>query len=247
MARRARILGAVVLAALMTGCAGSIDGTALRQQPSGPQTRLAGLQAVLPTPEQVHQAVGDRLLPTGPALVGSIELLPNGIRDDSQVAPLECLGPATPLMKVVYGAADVTAVALRDFARFGEGLTVSSAHTGVVRFGSEADAARVFEAFTAQWEACDGTPVIVRITPSAELRWTVTDVELRGGVLSATILSGENGQDPVFVTERAAGVVGGCIVDVDVAITDVVGSQWEPTGRAADLVRLMVENAGGGC
>ncbi len=234
------MLAVALLAVLLPGCAGAIEGTPSRQQSTG-------LQTVLPTPEQVNQAVGNRLDPTGPALVGSIELLPNGIRDDSQVTPPECLGPATPLMQAVYRNADVTGVALRDFARFGDGLTVSSAHTGVVRFGSDAEAMRMFAAFVAQWQACDGTPVTLRISPSAGLLWTVTDVMVQDGVLSATILSGETDQEPAFPTEHAMGVAAGCIIDVDVAVTDAVVSRRVADGRAAELVRLMLENVDGGC
>jgi hypothetical protein len=223
---------------VLGGCASAIEGTPARRQ-------ATGLQTVLPTPEQVNQAVGNRLDPTGPAAVGSIDLLPNGIRDGSQVTPAECLGPATPLMRAVYQTGDVTGVALRDFARFGEGLTVSSAHTGVVRFGSDAEAMRMFEGFVAQWRACEGVPVTVAITPTAALRWTVTDVRVDGTVLSATILSGETDQEPAFPTEHAVGVAADCIVDVDVAVTDVLASRRVAAGRAADLVRLMLENVDG--
>ncbi len=191
--------------------------------------------------------IGNPLDPTGPALVGSIDLLPNGIRDGSQVTPAECLGSATPLMRATYQDADVAAVALRDFARFGEGLTVSSAHTGVVRFGSDAEAARLFAAFIVQWQACDGTAVTVTITPSAALRWKVNDVRVEDGVLSATILSGEADQEPAFATEHAVGVAAGCIVDVDVAVTDATVTRAVPTGRAAHLVRLMLQNVDGEC
>ncbi len=47
--------------------------------------------------------------------------------------------------------------ALRDFARLGAGLTVSSAEAGVVRFGSDAEAARMFARFATQWRSCEGT------------------------------------------------------------------------------------------
>lgn len=220
---------------MLTGCAAAIDGTPSRQN-------SAGLQTVLPSSDQVNEAVGNRLDPTGPASVGSIDLLPNGIRDSEQVTPVECLGPATPLMQAVYQTGDVTGVALRDFARFGEGLTVSSAHTGVVRFASDTEAARMFDAFVTQWRACEDTLVTVQVTPTAVLRWTVTDVELEGGVLSATILSGETDQEPAFPTEHAVGVAADFIVDVDVAVTDALPARRVAAGRAADLVRLMLEN-----
>jgi hypothetical protein len=84
--------------------------------------------------------------------------------------------------------------------------------------------------------------VTVQITPTAVLRWTVTDVRAQDGVLSATILSGETEGEPAFPTEHAVGVAADCIVDVDVAVTDALASRRVAAGRAADLVRLMLEN-----
>ncbi len=227
------IVGALLGAALLAGCSPVLEGTALRRH-------ATGLKQALPTPEQVNVAVGNRLDPTGPAAVGSIDFLPNGI--SGAVTPPECLGAATPLMRSVYEAGEVTGVGLRDFARFGEGLTVSSAHTGVVRFASDAEATRMFTTFVEQWRSCDGSPVSVQITPASALVWTITDVQVHSGVLSATVLSGETDSRSAFVTEHAVGVVADCIVDVDVAVTDTLQSRRVATGRAANLVRMMAEN-----
>ena len=222
--------------ALLTGCAAVLDGAPA----PGPPTPL---QQVLPTPEQVDQAVGNRLDPTAPAAVGSIELLPNGIGAGSEVRPADCLGAATPLMRSVYRDAAVTGVGLRDFSRFGEGLTVSSAHTGVVRLASDAEAARLFDSFVGQWRSCAGTSVTVQLAPGAALVWTVTDVRVDGDVLSATVLSGESGREPAFPTEHALGVADDCIVEADVAVTDVLATRRVAAGRAVSLVRLMLDNA----
>lgn len=221
--------------ALLTGCTAAVDGT--------PSPRPAtALQQVLPTREQVDRAVGNRLDPTGPPVVGSIDLLPDGIGAGSEVTPADCLGAATPLMRSVYRDAAVTGVGLRDFSRFGEGLTVSSAHTGVVRLASDAEAARLFDGFVARWRSCAGTPVTVQLTPGAALVWTVTDVRVDRGILTATVLSGETGREPAFPTEHALGVAADCIVEADVAVTDVLPSRRVAAGRAAGLVRLMLDN-----
>jgi hypothetical protein len=197
---------------------------------------------VLPTPEQVAQAVGNPLNPTGPEITGSIELLPNGIRDAHDATPIDCLGAATPLMRVVYQQGDVRDVALRDFSAFGQGLTVSSAHTGVVRFVSDTDAARMFATFMTRWHACDNVDVDVHITPNSALQWRVTDVRQAGGILFAVVLSGGSGDQPAFPTEHAVGLSGDCIVDVDVAVTAADPARRVPATRALDLVRLMLEN-----
>jgi len=219
----------------LAGCSATVIGVPLRQQ----STRL---QQVLPTPDQVAQAVGNPLVPTGPEITGSIALLPNGIRDTNDVTPLDCLGAATPLMRAVYEQGEVRDVALRDFSGYGKGLTVSSVHTGVVRFASNADAARMFSTFMTRWTACDNITVNVNVTPTSALEWTVTDVRQVGGILSSVVLSGETGDQPAFPTEHAVGLAGDCIVDVDVAVTDEVPARRVATTRAIDLVGLIVEN-----
>ena len=222
-------------AVLLSACATTIGGTALRHQSSG-------LQYVLPTADEVEQAVGNPLDPTGPPVVGAISLLPNGIRDSADVSPLECLGAATPLMRVVYEQGDVRGVGLRDFTRYGEGQTVSSVHTGVVRFASDVEAARMFSTFVTRWLSCDNTAVVVNITADSTLQWTVTDVRQSGVILSATVLSGDTGGESDFPTEHAIGVAADCIVDVDVAITDVLPARRVATTRAVDLVEQMLDN-----
>lgn len=216
-------------------CSSTLGGAPERQQ-------AVQIVRALPTAEQVEQAVGNALDP-GPEVTGSIAMLPNGIRDADDVTPLDCLGAATPLMRVVYEQGDVRDVALRDFSRYGEGLTVSSAHTGAVRFASAAEAARMFATFAARWTACDDTTVNVHVTSTATVDWRIADVREVGGILSATILSGDTGGKPAFTTEHAVGIVSDCIVDVDVAVTDALpGRQVAGGRRAAGLVLAMLDN-----
>ena len=141
-------------------------------------------------------------------------------------------GPANPRRRKALG----------DFARYGEGETVSSAHTGVVRFASDADAARMFATFVTRWQSCDDVTVTVHITPTSALEWTVTDVRQVAGILSAVVLSGETRDQPAFPTERALGLSGDCIVDVDVAVTDVLPARRVAGTRAVDLVQAMLDN-----
>jgi hypothetical protein len=233
------MLAAAFCVGAVAGCAGIVDGDPVRKQ-------AVGLHDVLPSANQVAQAVGNPLDPTSPPMVGGIALLPNGIRNSDEVSPLECLGAATPLMRVVYERGDVRAVGLQDFSRYGEGLTVSSAHTGVVRFGSEAEAARTFDAFARQWRSCAGTLVRVPVTETSALEWTITDVREADGIVSATVLNGQSARQTAFPIEHAIGLVGEYIIDVDVAVTDADPSRRAATGRAARLVGLIRDNIDGG-
>ena len=229
--------GCAALLGALLGCATAVDGAARREQASAP----ALLQSVLPTAEEVGAAVGNPLDTAGPAKVGGLDVLPNGIRDSAGADPLECLGAVTPLMRVVYEAGDVAAVAWRDYSRFGAGLTASSAEAGVVRFDSEAEARRMFDRFTRQWRSCEGTTVALGVGgPGSGLGLAVTDVRIDGAVLSATIVGGHPDGE-VFPTEHAVGLAGDSLVDVDVAVTDPEPERRAAAGRAAALVRLMLD------
>lgn len=224
---------AVSTAALLVGCSATVEGTS-RRQPPGVPTRL---QQVLPTAEEVSAAVGNRLEAARSPVSGSIDVLPNGIRTASEVTPLDCLGAVTPLMRVVYESGGVIAAAWQDFARFGEGLTVSSAEAGVVRLESEAAATEMFDRFVSQWQACDGVTVTLD-TGAGGLELTPTGVRVDGPVLAVTVLGGDDG---MFPTEHAVGVAGDYLVDVDVAITDPDPDRRVPQTRAVDLVRVMLD------
>ena len=75
---------------------------------------------------------------------------------------------------------------------------------------------------------------------NAELYQKITDVRVAGPVLSATVINSDNQQDAEFPSERALGVSGDCIVDVDVAVTGGSADQQKPAGRAAHLVAAML-------
>jgi hypothetical protein len=231
----AQIAGVALSVVLLGACSSSIAGSAV----GGHSVRV---NQILPSVDQVAAAVGNPLDPTQPAVVGSIGLLPNGIRDSNDVEPVDCLGAATPLMRVVYEKGDVREVALRDFTRYGEGLPVSSVHTGVVRFGSHAEAARMFAVFNARWHACDGATVRVHLTSTSDLEWKVGDVRSDGAVLSDSVLTGESRDQPAFATEHALGLVDAYIVETDVAVTDSAPGRPVATSRAVALVRQMIDN-----
>lgn len=167
-------------------------------------------------------------------------MLPNGIRDASTASPIDCLGAVTPFMRVVYEKGDVRRAAWREFSRFSAGQTVSSADTGVVEFGSDAEAQQMFSAFVARWRSCEGTTVTTH-TRDADLYATVTDVRAEGPILSATIITGDSRDASQFPTERALGVAADCIVDVDVAVTGSSPAKRVDAGRAVNLATLMLE------
>lgn len=219
---------------VLSGCATTIGGSARRHESAS-----VSLLQLLPTADEVSAAVGNPLDDTGAPKIGSIDVLPDGIRDSAGASPLDCLGAAAPLMRVVYEGGGVQGAAWQDYARFGSGLTVSSAEAGVVRFGSPAEASRMFARFVTQWQSCEATTVTLHTGGGGGLDLQVSDVRAEGAILSAVILS-DGGDGSMFPTERAVGVKADCIVDVDVAVTDPVPARRAAAGRAAALVRLML-------
>ncbi len=192
------------------------------------------LAAVLPSSAAVSQAVGNRLDASQPPVTGAIDALPNGIRDNDTANPIECLGPVSPFMRIVYETGEVRGVAWQEFSHYGGSQTVSSADVGVVEFSSAAEAQRVFSAFVTRWKDCEGTTVTtaLRNASDTELYELITDVRVDGPVLSATVVNSDNQRDAQFPTERAIGVADDCIVDVDVAVTDGDAAQQRTAGRA---------------
>lgn len=100
----------------------------------------------------------------------------------------------------------------------------------------------MFGEFVIRWKACRGTTVTTYLhnANNAELYQKVTDVRVDGPVLSATVINSDNQQDAEFPTERALGITGDCIVDVDVAVTGGTPAQRKPAGRAVNLATAML-------
>jgi hypothetical protein len=235
------VLIAALSVAVLAACTTTVGGSAVRGA-----ALAVPVEQILPTVAEVSAAVGNTLDPGGFPASGGIDLLPNGIRDDSVASPIDCLGPVMPFMRVVYEKDDVRTAAWQEFSRFGAGEAVSSADAGVVGFGSDAEAQRVFVAFTATWRACEGTTVTTH-TRDADLYATITEVRVQGPILSATILTGDSRDASRFPTERALGVAQGRIVDVDVAVTGSSPADRVAAGRAVKLAEVMLEkvNRGG--
>jgi PknH-like extracellular domain len=223
---------------VLAGCTSTVGGIAARQVSAG---EVRDLATILPSGAEVSRAAGNPLADNGSPVIGGIDVLPNGIRDNDAARPIECLGPVSPFMRIVYEGGDVRGAAWQEFANYGGGQTVSSVDAGVVEFASEAEAQRMFGSFVTRWQACEGKTVTTALHNPAntELYQTITDVTVDGAVLSATVLNSDNQGDATFPTERAIGVAADCLVDVDVAVTDGAPAQQRASGRAVSLVTTM--------
>lgn len=231
-----RALALLAVALLTAGCVNTVVGMPTRA--SRPAAGVAPLEQVLPTGEEVSTAVGNELLPEGPPLTGDIDVLANGIRDDSDASPIDCIGATAPLLRVVYEKGSVRAAATQTSWNSDLSVAVFSVHAGAVRLASSADAQRLFASFIPQWQKCAGTTVTMHIHDSENtvLYSKVTDVKVDGPILSATVVTWDNHHTPQSPNEHAVGVESDVIVDVKTAI----GPGGEAGTRAIDLVKLML-------
>ncbi|WP_236147285.1 sensor domain-containing protein [Mycolicibacterium sp. CH28] len=216
---------------MLAGCTTTVAGTAHRDLRAAP---VRDLVAVLPSSATISQAVGNRLDASQPPVAGAIDVLPNGIRDSDTASPIECLGPVSPFMRIVYEVGEVRGAAWQEFSHYGGTQTVSSADVGVIEFSSAAEAQRMFGVFVARWKSCDNTTVTTALHNATDTRLyeKITDVRLDGPLLSATVVNSDSQRDAQFPTERAVGLADDCIVDVDVAVTDGSPAQQRASGRA---------------
>lgn len=231
-----RALALLAVALLTAGCVNTVVGMPIRA--SRPAAGVVPLEQILPTGEEVSTAVGNDLLPEGPPLTGGIDVLANGIRDDSDASPIDCIGATAPLLRVVYEKGSVRAAATQTSWNSDLSVAVFSVHAGAVRLASSADAQRLFASFVPQWQKCAGTTVTMHIHDSENtvLYSKVTDVKVDGPILSATVVTWDNHHTPQSPNEHAVGVESDVIVDVKTAI----GPGGEAGTRAIDLVKLML-------
>jgi hypothetical protein len=223
---------------VLAGCTSTVDGAAARQIPA---STVRDLTTILPNAAEVSRVAGNPLADNGSPVIGGIDVLPNGIRDNDAADPIECLGPVSPFMRVVYEGGDVRGAAWQEFANYGGGQAVSSVNAGVVQFASDTEAQRMFSAFATRWKSCKGKTVTTALhnATNTELYQKITDVRVDGPMLSATVVNTDNQGDPAFPTERAIGLALDCVADVDVAVTGGTQAQQQASGRAVSLAATM--------
>jgi hypothetical protein len=236
------LLVLLVAATMCAGCTSTVTGTARRAQASsGPPARETSLVSVLPTEQEISGAAGNQLSLNGfPPLQGGMELLPDGIRTNADASPIECMGVTHALMRIEYEHSSVRAAATVEFWNYDFDAVATSANVGAVRLATGDDAQALFTTFTQQWRDCLDRTVVGHTHDSddTELYSRITDVEVSGSVLSATIIGWDNHHTPEFPNERAIGVKSNVIVEADVAVTKP-GAQADK--RAINVVKLMLD------
>ncbi len=237
LTRWAPAIALLSAAVLSGGCVRVVDG-AVSRGGTAPRVDATSVQDILPSADDVRTAVGNDLPAHEPPLVGGINLLPSGIRTNSDAAPIECIGAIEVGPRVVYEKGPVVGAATQTYWDYDFGVAASSAHVAVIKLASASEAQRLFASFVQQWRQCAGTTVTIFTHDSdrTELYSKVSDVKPDGAMLSATVMSWDNHHTPPFPVEHAIGVGSEFLVDVDVA-----DGVHVPAGtRAVDVAGAMV-------
>lgn len=224
---RAAGLGIAALAscAALSGCATTVDGTAL------PATAL---DRVLPTASELSATLGI----ASPGLMGQLvegdaDSLLQGV-GQGEATPDECVSTTYQLQKAVYGASPVRSVATRPWAGGGVDGPSVTAFFGVVELASPVDARAFFATTVQRWRRCDGqTLVLTQPGRIGETSSRITDVTVDRSVVSAVVH--HDAGPPI---QRAVGVASNCIVDVE--LSDVRGQSGGADG-AVEVADVMLD------
>ncbi|MFS0897521.1 sensor domain-containing protein [Mycolicibacterium litorale] len=232
------LAGACVLAA---GCTTTVDGTAVDRAPAAVSGPVRALDAVLPTADELSSVLG--IAPTGlmgQLVAGGADTLLRGV-DRAEATPVECVSTTYRLQQAVYGASSVRSVASRSWAAGSVDGPALSGFFGAVQLASPAEAQAFFAAAAQDWRECDGQTMRLR-RGSASERSRITEVRVDERVVSAVVVH-EAGQGSGMPIQRALGVAGDSIVDVE--ITDIAGARSAGAGAAVDVAALMLEKLTG--
>lgn len=194
------------------------------------------LDQALPTAEELTTMFGASGL-MGQVVEGGADMLLQGV-GQSEATPLDCVSTGYRLEKVVYQASPVRSVVSQSWAGGDANGPTVTGFFGVVEF-VDADAAQGFFATSAdKWHRCNGqTLVLNQPDRGAQGSSRITEVGVDDEIVSAVLM-----QDAGSTIQRALGVAGDCIVEVEIA--DVAGPS--PTGarQASAVADLMLEKIG---
>lgn len=228
-------LGACVA---LAGCAGAPvdERPVVRIVEAAQPSQAIPLGRFLPSAEELSVALG-----TGPN--GFMGQLVEGDADmllrnaDAQATPPDCVGAAYRLQEIVYAASPVQSVTSGSWAGGDFSGPPVSASFGVVQMASAADAEEFFATTTGDWRRCNGQTVVVQHPGTdADQVSRISDVGFDRRVVSANVLhaSGASASAPAM---RALGLVGDCIVDVELSDPRAAGG----ASPAVDVAELIVD------
>jgi hypothetical protein len=236
MRRLAAAFALVGGCALVAGCAtpANDDRPVVHIAEAAKPSESRPLGGAIPTADELSSTLGAAGF-MGQLVDGGADMLLAGV-GESGATPTECVGAAHSLQRVVYQGGPVRDVASQSWAGGPLDGPPRTGFFGAVRFATP-DAARAFFAASADsWHRCNGQTVVLQQPEhSTQSASRIADVTVDESVLSAIVM-----RDGGATIQRALGVAGDCVVDVELSTTD-----QSATARAAlDVAALMLRKIG---
>ncbi len=236
MGRPRHALAIAGLCTLAAACSTAPDAApVVHIEPAVAPSPSQPLDKVLPTANELTNTLGTGGF-MGQLVEGGPDMLLAGVRE-SEATPVECVGTAYRLERAVYQASPVIAVASQSWAGgSADGPSGTTGFFGAVRFATHADAQAFFATSADKWHRCNGqTLVLQQPEHGAQGSSRVADVSVDDTMVSAVVM-----RDAGSTIQRALGVAGDCVVDVE--ITDV--NQVSDAHGAVGVADLMLQKVG---
>ncbi|KUH80455.1 MULTISPECIES: sensor domain-containing protein [unclassified Mycobacterium] len=235
--RRAAMGAALGAIAVLAGCsAPPAKAPVVHIAEAAKPSPHRALDRALPTAEELATTLGASGF-MGQLVTGGADMLLQGVRE-AEATPVDCVSTGYRLEKVVYQASPVRSVASRSWAGGDANGPTATGFFGVVEFGDVAAAQAFFAASADKWHGCNGrTLVLQQPERGAQATSRITEVGIDNRIVSAVVM-----QDAGSTIQRALGVAGDCIVDVE--ITDVAGPSATGARDAAAVAALMLQKIG---
>ncbi|KMO83954.1 hypothetical protein MCHLDSM_00090 [Mycolicibacterium chlorophenolicum] len=231
----AALAGACVV---LAGCAGAPvdDRPVVRIVEAAQPTAAIPLGHFLPTAQELSTTLG-----TGPngfagqLVEGGADMLLRSV-GAGETSPPDCAGAAYRLQQAVYDGSPVQSVATNSWAGGGFDGPPVTGFFGVVQMTSAAAAQEFFVAATERWRRCNGATVTRHEAGDGgdELS-RIADVSFERQVVSANVLHTAAGTASP-TAQRAIGLAGDCIVEVDLADPRPADQAARPAVGVADLI-----------
>ncbi len=228
--RLGRALGALVAAAaLLSGCASTVEGTAVRGQGSGP----------LNVPPLEEADLDDVLITIGElnGIVGSTQMKVTSELDEmtdhsADVSDPDCLGAVYGAEEPVYAGTEWTAVRDQVAREPGEDNDHWVEQTAVL-YPAASNAQDFFDTSTATWQDCADSAIAVG---DGDYLWALEGVEVGDSMI--TQMASQEGADG-WACQHALSLVSNVTVEA-------WACGYSITDEAAEIATAMVDNAAAG-
>jgi hypothetical protein len=193
--------------------------------PSGSNISDSALPSLVPSIATVSRVMGSS------GMVPMDKLNGPGLFTD-QFDPSECGGAVIPSTQAAYATSAMGSTyvqALRDQDPDG----AHSVFNGVTTFPTASSAATFVIQQSVTWQGCQGRPIVMDPNKDKPLSWTVRDVKLRGGTVTANTSLASAG----VVCQRAMTAMRNVVIDVTACSDD-------PANTAVTLASMISDRLG---